>query len=78
MKKEIHVGLVGAQFMGRAHSNAYFKVASAFDLPCRLVRRAVCRSAISTRLPLQPWQRATNGKPRKHLGNGLWPGTIWT
>lgn len=42
MKKEIRVGLVGAQFMGRAHSNAYLKVASAFDLPVRPVRRAVC------------------------------------
>jgi len=28
--------------MGRAHSNAYLKVASAFDLPVRPVRRAVC------------------------------------
>jgi predicted dehydrogenase len=42
MKKEIRVGLIGAQFMGRAHSNAYLKVASAFDLPIRPVRRAVC------------------------------------
>jgi predicted dehydrogenase len=42
MKKEIKVGLIGAQFMGRAHSNAYLKVASAFDLPVCPVRRAVC------------------------------------
>lgn len=59
MKKEIHVGLVGAQFMGRAHSNAYFKVASAFDLPCRLVRRAVCDinpSALATLAARYEWQ----------------------
>lgn len=42
MKKQINVGLIGAQFMGRAHSNAYLKVASAFELPARPVRRAVC------------------------------------
>ena len=42
MTDELHVGLVGAQFMGRAHSNAYLKVASAFDLPARPVRRAAC------------------------------------
>jgi predicted dehydrogenase len=42
MKKQINVGLIGAQFMGRAHSNAYLKVASAFELPVRPVRRAVC------------------------------------
>lgn len=42
MNNAIQVGLVGAQFMGRAHSNAYLKVASAFDLPRRPVLRAVC------------------------------------
>jgi predicted dehydrogenase len=42
MKEAISVGIVGAQFMGRAHSNAYIKVASAFDLPAPPVRRAAC------------------------------------
>ena len=42
MTKTINIGLVGAQFMGRAHSNAYLKVASAFELPARPVRRALC------------------------------------
>ena len=42
MKTEINVGLIGASFMGRAHSNAYLKVASTFDLPARPMRRAVC------------------------------------
>jgi predicted dehydrogenase len=42
MNKQIRVGLVGASFMGRAHSNAYLKVASAFDLPIWPVRRAAC------------------------------------
>jgi len=59
MKSEIHVGLVGAQFMGRAHSNAYFKVAAAFDLPCCPVRRAVCDinpSALATLAACYEWQ----------------------
>lgn len=42
MKKQINVGLVGASFMGRAHSNAYLKVASALDPPVQPVRRAAC------------------------------------
>ncbi len=42
MAKEIRVGLVGAGFMGRAHSNAWIDVQHCFDLPCRRVLRAAC------------------------------------
>lgn len=42
MSKAVRVGIVGAQFMGRAHSNGYLKVASAFELPAPPVRRAAC------------------------------------
>jgi predicted dehydrogenase len=59
MNDSIHVGLIGAQFMGRAHSNAWLKVASAFDLPLRPVRRAVCdinTSALETLAARYDWQ----------------------
>lgn len=42
MSKEIGVGIVGTQFMGRAHSNAYMDVAHFFDLPAVPVMRAAC------------------------------------
>jgi predicted dehydrogenase len=42
MKKELRVGIVGAGFMGRAHSNAYIDVAHFFDLPGVPVMQAAC------------------------------------
>lgn len=42
MAGQINVGIVGTKFMGRAHSNAYLKVARFFDLPARPVLRAAC------------------------------------
>ena len=39
---EINVGIVGTQFMGRAHSNAYLDVPHFFDLPAAPVLRAAC------------------------------------
>jgi len=42
MADQINVGIVGTQFMGRAHSNAYRRVADFFDLPARPVLRAAC------------------------------------
>ena len=41
MAKPIHVGIVGAAFMGRAHSNAYVDVAHYFDVP-QPVMQTVC------------------------------------
>ena len=41
-KKEINIGIVGAQFMGRAHSNAWYDVANFYDLPFRPVLKAAC------------------------------------
>jgi len=42
MKKEINIGIVGAQFMGRAHSNGWFDVAQFYDLPFKPVMKAAC------------------------------------
>ena len=41
---EINVGIVGTQFMGRAHSNAYLDVAHYFDLLNLPVMRTACDS----------------------------------
>ncbi len=42
MSKELRIGMIGYGFMGRAHSNAYSKVANFFDLDVRPVLKAVC------------------------------------
>lgn len=42
MAKDLNVGIVGTQFMGRAHSNAYLDVDHYFDLPYKPVMKAVC------------------------------------
>lgn len=50
MEKEINIGIVGTQFMGRAHSNAYLDVAHYFDLPLKPVMKVVCDN-IAENLP---------------------------
>ncbi len=40
--KKVNVGLIGTQFMGRAHSNAYRQVASYFDLKAEPVLHTAC------------------------------------
>ena len=40
--KPLNVGMIGYGFMGRAHSNAYRRVANFFDLEYQPVLRAVC------------------------------------
>lgn len=47
MSKEIRVGIVGTQFMGRAHTNAYLDVAKFFELPAPPVLRAACDVNVS-------------------------------
>ncbi len=42
MKREINVGIIGASFMGKAHSNAYANVSHYFDLPAKPVMRVAC------------------------------------
>lgn len=42
MKTRLNVGLIGYQFMGRAHSNAYRQVGRFFDLPIEIGMRTLC------------------------------------
>ncbi|HEY0867474.1 MAG TPA: Gfo/Idh/MocA family oxidoreductase, partial [Fimbriimonas sp.] len=41
-KKKVNVGLVGYQFMGKAHSNAYRQVNRFFDLPVEANMHTLC------------------------------------
>jgi predicted dehydrogenase len=41
MAKSLRIGLIGSEFMGRAHSNAWMSVNSFFDLPLRPVMHTV-------------------------------------
>ena len=41
-KKKVNVALVGAQFMGKAHSNAWRKVGMFFDAPVEPVMKVLC------------------------------------
>ena len=40
--QSINIGLVGAGFMGRTHSNAFLQAPRFFELPVRLVLKTVC------------------------------------
>ncbi|MCX5770234.1 MAG: gfo/Idh/MocA family oxidoreductase, partial [Candidatus Hydrogenedentes bacterium] len=41
-KKTVNVALIGAQFMGKAHSNAWRRVGMFFDLPVKPVTKVLC------------------------------------
>lgn len=41
-KKTFNVGLIGYQFMGKAHSNAYRQVGRFFDLPAEIHMHTIC------------------------------------
>src|SRR5262249_39379696 len=42
MKKKINVAMIGYQFMGRAHSNAWRQVGRFFDPPVEPVMKVTC------------------------------------
>jgi len=42
MAQRLNVGLIGYQFMGKAHSNAYRQVGRFFDLPYEIGMRTLC------------------------------------
>jgi predicted dehydrogenase len=41
-KKEVNVAMIGAQFMGKTHSNAWRKVGMFFDMPVKPVMKVMC------------------------------------
>jgi predicted dehydrogenase len=52
----IRIGLVGYKFMGKAHSNAYHRVAQFFSLPKPPVMKAICgRSEVAVEAMAERW-----------------------
>ena len=47
----VRVGLIGHQFMGLAHSNAYRNAGIWYDLPCKIEMTAVCAKDLSKLSP---------------------------
>ncbi len=41
-QKELRVGLIGTQFMGKAHSNAWSQAGHFFKSPLKVVKQAIC------------------------------------
>jgi predicted dehydrogenase len=55
-KERLRIGLIGCGFMGRAHSNAYNRVANFFDLPLVPELKAVCsRNPADTQKFAETW-----------------------
>ena len=78
--KPLNVGMIGYGFMGRAHSNAYRRSTTFFDLPYRPVLKAVCaRNADKAKAFADKWGyesvetdwreagRAQGHRPDRHL-----------
>lgn len=56
MAKTINVGMVGYQFMGKAHSHAWYDAARFFDLKAMPVMKAICgRTESAVRKVAQTW-----------------------
>jgi len=58
-KKRINVGLIGYQFMGKAHSNAYRQVGRFFDLPVEVGMHTLCgrnREAVEKAAAQYGWE----------------------
>lgn len=63
MKEEINIGLVGTQFMGKAHSNAWMKVPFFFDTPLTPVLHTACSRSESQRTKFVSQYRWKKGEP---------------
>jgi predicted dehydrogenase len=62
MKKNLNVGMIGYNFMGKAHSNAWRQAGRFFDLPAEIILKTICgRSEKNTRAAAQKlgWQDVT-------------------
>lgn len=56
MPKTINVAMIGARFMGKAHSNAYLNVGKFFDVALQPVMKSVCsRDAAGTQAFADQW-----------------------
>ncbi len=70
-KKKLNIGLIGYQFMGKAHSNAYRQVGRFFDLPVEVVMHTICgrnQANVSKAAEQYGWQHVETDW-RKVVGN---------
>ena len=59
MKKKLNVAMIGYQFMGRTHSNAWRQVSRFFDVPFEPVMKVICgrnESAVKTAANQLGWE----------------------
>ncbi|MDP9291771.1 MAG: Gfo/Idh/MocA family oxidoreductase, partial [Verrucomicrobiota bacterium] len=42
MKRKLRIGMIGYNFMGKAHSNAWRQAGKFFDLPVGLELKTIC------------------------------------
>lgn len=54
-KKKLNVAMVGAQFMGKTHSNAWRKVGMFFDLPYEPVMKVLCGKTPADMANAEKW-----------------------
>lgn len=61
MAQRLNVGLIGYQFMGKAHSNAYRQAGRYFDLPMELSMKTICgrnQSAVEAAAQKLGWEKS--------------------
>lgn len=63
MKRQINIGLVGTQFMGKAHSNAWMKVSEFFDTPVIPVLHTACSRSEAQRARFVDQYHWRRGEP---------------
>ena len=54
-KKPVNVAVIGAQFMGKTHSNAWRKVGAFFDIPVKPVMKVLCSKYVSELAIAERW-----------------------
>ncbi|MEX1239493.1 MAG: Gfo/Idh/MocA family oxidoreductase [Cyclobacteriaceae bacterium] len=63
MKRYVNIGLVGTQFMGKAHSNAWVKVSRFFDTPVIPVLHTACSRSEAQRATFVDQYHWKRGEP---------------
>jgi len=68
-KKKVNVAMIGAQFMGKTHSNAWRKVGFFFDLPVDPVLKVLCGKTADDMANAEKWGWEETSKDYKEVVN---------
>ena len=68
-KKKLNVAMIGAQFMGKTHSNAWRKVGFFFDLPAEPVLKVLCGKTTDDMANAAKWGWEETSKDYKEVVN---------